>query len=229
MMAPSVGVCASAPSSFFAFAGDTAIARRNVEVLREYAAREPAGKPRSLRLRFCTSPVAILGDGRVEAVEVVRNRLVADGRGQIRAVPTEEREVIPCGIVLRSVGYRGVAVPGVPFDEERRTSLRRISVKVFERDRSWTIVGDEGDLFQQTSNVEIRQNVVLTSSDGFRLETSVLRWEGAERRLWTDAPVRMSRDGAVIDGAALEVRIGDETTTMTGRVHATFTRKQPAR
>jgi len=127
------------------------------------------------------------------------------------------------------VRWRLRAEQALVFEEERRTSLRRISVKVFERDRSWTIVGDEGDLFQQTSNVEIRQNVVLTSSDGFRLETSVLRWEGAERRLWTDAPVRMSRDGAVIDGAALEVRIGDETTTMTGRVHATFTRKQPAR
>jgi LPS export ABC transporter protein LptC len=127
------------------------------------------------------------------------------------------------------VRWRLRAEQALVFEEERRTSLRRISVKVFERDRSWTIVGDEGDLFQRTSNVEIRQNVVLTSSDGFRLETSVLRWQGAERRLWTDAPVRMSRDGAVIDGAALEVRIGDETTTMTGRVHATFTRKQPAR
>lgn len=127
------------------------------------------------------------------------------------------------------VRWRLRAEQALVFEEERRTSLRRISVKVFERDRSWTIVGDEGDLFQQTSNVEIRQNVVLTSSDGLHLETSVLRWQGAERRLWTDAPVRMSRDGAVIDGAALEVRIGDETTTMTGRVHATFTRKQPAR
>ena len=57
---------------------------RNVEVLREYAAREPAGKPRRLVLRFLVSPVAILGDGRVEAVEVVRNELVADER---RAAP----------------------------------------------------------------------------------------------------------------------------------------------
>ena len=70
-------------------------------------------------LRFCVSPVAILGDGKVEAVEIVRNTLVADESGQIRAVATAERETIPCGIVLRSVGYRGVALPGVPFDDER--------------------------------------------------------------------------------------------------------------
>ena len=51
-------------------------------MLREYAARAPAGKPKTLRLRFCVSPVAILGDERVEAIEIVRNELVADDDGQ---------------------------------------------------------------------------------------------------------------------------------------------------
>src|SRR5438105_11325571 len=94
-------------------------ARRNVDILREFAARTPEGKPKRLALRFCVSPVQILGEGRVEAIEVVRNELVAGDDGQIRAVPTEDVEVIPCGLVLRSVGYRGVALPGVPFDERR--------------------------------------------------------------------------------------------------------------
>jgi ferredoxin--NADP+ reductase len=86
--------------------------RRNVDHLREFAAREPSGKPRAIRLRFLRSPVAILGEERLEGIELVRNELV-DGR----AVSTEERETIPCGIVFRSVGYRGVALPGIPFDE----------------------------------------------------------------------------------------------------------------
>jgi ferredoxin--NADP+ reductase len=94
-------------------------ARRNVEVLGEYAARPAAGKPRRITMRFCVSPVAILGESRVEGVEVVRNELVAADGGSLRAVPTEARELIPCGVVFRSVGYRGVALPGVPFDEER--------------------------------------------------------------------------------------------------------------
>ena len=51
----------------------------------------------------------------------MRNELVPDASGSIRAVPTEEREVIPCGLVLRSVGYRGTAMPGIPFDEGRAT------------------------------------------------------------------------------------------------------------
>jgi ferredoxin--NADP+ reductase len=96
-------------------------ARRNVEVLREFAAGKPAGKKRAIKLRFAVSPVAILGDERVEAVEIVRNELVADDAGRIRAVPTEERETIPCGVVFRSVGYLAVALPGLPFDEERAT------------------------------------------------------------------------------------------------------------
>ncbi|MEX1357215.1 MAG: FAD-dependent oxidoreductase [Gaiellaceae bacterium] len=87
-------------------------ARRNLEVLREFAARKPEGKPKTVRLRFLVSPVAILGEELVEGVEVVRNRLVDE-----RAVPTEERETIECGLVFRSVGYHGVPLPDVPFDE----------------------------------------------------------------------------------------------------------------
>jgi ferredoxin/flavodoxin---NADP+ reductase len=95
-------------------------ARRNFELLEEYAGRAPEGKPRRIVLRFLVSPVAILGEDRVEAVEIVRNELVAEG-GRIVARPTGETEVVPAGIVLRSVGYKGVALPGVPFDERSGT------------------------------------------------------------------------------------------------------------
>ncbi len=121
------------PVSAAALEVDTALARRNVEVLREVAAAPTTGKERRVVLRFCVSPVAIVGDERVEAVEVVRNDLVADERGQIRAVPTEEREVIPCGIVLRSVGYRGTEISGVPFDE-RRATIRNDQGRVVDED-----------------------------------------------------------------------------------------------
>lgn len=86
---------------------------RNLGVLREFAAREPSGKPKRLVLKFFHSPVAIVGERRVESIELVRNVLDEDHR----AVPTEERSMLSCGLVFRSVGYRGVALPGVPFDE----------------------------------------------------------------------------------------------------------------
>ena len=97
-------------------------ARRNMEVLREFAAREPAGKPLAVRFSFFRSPVALLGDDKVEAVELVRNRL-EEQDGRLVAVPTEAHETIECGLVFRSVGYRGVGLPDVPFDERRGTIL----------------------------------------------------------------------------------------------------------
>ena len=111
-------------ASAAAVPGDTN-AERNLVALHKIAATPPAGKPRTLRLRFCVSPVAILGDGKVEAIEIERTALVADGKGRIQAVPTGERETIPCSLVLRSVGYRGIAIEGVPFDERTATIANR--------------------------------------------------------------------------------------------------------
>ena len=99
-------------------------ARRNYELLEEFAARPAAGRPRRIVLRFLVSPVSILGSDRVEAVEVVRNELVEEN-GRIVARPTGETEVIPAGLVLRSVGYQGVALQGVPFDERTGTIPNR--------------------------------------------------------------------------------------------------------
>jgi LPS export ABC transporter protein LptC len=124
--------------------------------------------------------------------------------------------------VTNGVRWRLKADQALMFDGEGRTALRAIVVDVFEPDRSWNIVGEEGDLFQATKNLEIRKNVVVTSSDGIRLETSVLRWQGAEKRLWTDAPVRVSRGGAVANGSALQLLMAEEYSTMAGRVHAVF-------
>jgi ferredoxin/flavodoxin---NADP+ reductase len=94
--------------------------RRNMDVLRDFAARQLTGKPVTLRLLFLRSPVALHGEARVESIELVRNRL-EERDGGLVAVPTEERETVECGLVFRSVGYRGVGLPDLPFDERRGT------------------------------------------------------------------------------------------------------------
>ena len=96
-----------------------ATARRNVEILRSYAAREPRGHPKRVVLRFLASPTALLADehGRLGAVELVRNELVPAPGGGLRAQPTDERETIAAGLAFRAIGYRGIALPAVPFDE----------------------------------------------------------------------------------------------------------------
>jgi ferredoxin--NADP+ reductase len=96
-------------------------ARRNVEILRGYAERTPTEGRRRITLRFLLSPTELLAgaDGAVAAVELVRNELVATGDGALRAQPTQETETIPAGLVFRAIGYRGIPLPEVPFDERR--------------------------------------------------------------------------------------------------------------
>jgi ferredoxin--NADP+ reductase len=92
--------------------------RVNVETLREFSQREPQGKRQRIVLRFLASPVEIRGDGRVESIVIGRNELADEG-GALRARDTGEREELECGLVLRSVGYTGIPIEGVPFDERR--------------------------------------------------------------------------------------------------------------
>jgi ferredoxin--NADP+ reductase len=61
--------------------------------------------------------VAIHGDGKVEAIELVRNELHHGADGSLRARATGEHETLETGLVFRSIGYRGVPIEGVPFDE----------------------------------------------------------------------------------------------------------------
>lgn len=93
--------------------------RKNIEILTGFARRKPEGKPKRIVLRWLTSPVEIQGDGKVERVVVGRNELHRDESGAIRARDTGERETIDAGLVLRSIGYKGIAPGGIPFDERR--------------------------------------------------------------------------------------------------------------
>ena len=94
-------------------------AKRNMEILHEYAQRAPAGKHKRVVLRFLSSPLEIVGDGKVEAVKVARNELYRDDADVLRARPTDEVETLEAGIVFRAIGYTGVPLPGLPFDERR--------------------------------------------------------------------------------------------------------------
>ena len=92
---------------------------RKVEILQEYARHEPTGKARRLIFRFLVSPTELIGDehGQVKTMRLVHNKLVATDTGTLRPKATGETEEIAVGLVFRSVGYRGVPVPGVPFKD----------------------------------------------------------------------------------------------------------------
>lgn len=103
-------------------AGEEAMAKRRptrsmVELFRTWADKPLSGAPRRVHFRFLLSPVEVVGPERVSAVRLERNRL--DGTG--RAVGTGEIETLPAQMVIRSIGYRGSPLPGLPFDDDSAT------------------------------------------------------------------------------------------------------------
>ncbi len=93
---------------------------KKVEILQELAKRQPTSKPRKLFIRFLVSPIELFGNaqGRVVGMRLVRNVLVATEAGTLSAKPTEQFEDLQVGLVFRSVGYRGLPLPGIPFNDK---------------------------------------------------------------------------------------------------------------
>jgi ferredoxin--NADP+ reductase len=116
---------------------------KKVEILQGYAQRPRTGKSKVLVVRFLVSPVEIIDDevGEVVGLRLARNRLVATPTGTLQAKPTGEVEALPVGLVFRSVGYKGVPLPGVPFHESWGVILNERG-RVLDPDTKQPIVGE---------------------------------------------------------------------------------------
>lgn len=92
--------------------------KKNVDYVQAKAALGEGSRAKKVRLRFCVSPVEVLGkDGRIVGLKLEKNKLVA-GKGRVNCVGAGQFETIPVGLIFRSVGYRGIPIPGVPFCEK---------------------------------------------------------------------------------------------------------------
>ena len=161
---------------------------RNLAVLRDFAGREPADKSRRVVFRFLHSPVAILGEERVEAVELVRNELDANER----AMPTAEHETVSCGLVFRSVGYHGVELPGVPFDPATGTipnERGRISPGVYCA--GWIKRGPTGVIGTNKKDATETVETLLEDAAAGRLEPKPDATAAAVDALLTERGVRV--------------------------------------
>ena len=94
---------------------------RKIGIVRGLAARPTGSAAKHIVLRFLLSPAELRGHGRVEAVRAVRNEFATEDDGEISVASSETSEEFPAQLVLRSIGYRGTAVPGLPFDERTGT------------------------------------------------------------------------------------------------------------
>src|SRR6185369_1883198 len=117
--------------------------QKKVEILKEYARRQATGKSRRLTLRFMVSPVELIGDdaGSVTALKLVRNELSATSTGALQPRATGQFENLPAGLVFRSVGYRGVPLPGVPFNESWGVILNERG-RVLDGDTKQPVTGE---------------------------------------------------------------------------------------
>jgi ferredoxin--NADP+ reductase len=158
--------------------GDKSLMRK-IELIQSYATRQPEGRKRRLVLRFLVSPVELTGDetGRVHSVKLARNRLERSPTGTIAAIPTGEFEELHAGLVFRSVGYRGAALPDVPFN-----------------DRWGVILNDKGRVLDPDSNAP-RPGVYATG------------WikRGPSGVIGTNKPDSAETVGAMLQDAAADV------------------------
>ncbi len=92
---------------------------RNVDLLTAQSARGEGTQRRKIRTRFFVSPVEVLGAHRVDGVRLEHNKLVENAKGDVSARGTGVYDDIACGLIFRSIGYKGHPLPGVPFDEQK--------------------------------------------------------------------------------------------------------------
>jgi ferredoxin/flavodoxin---NADP+ reductase len=146
--------------------------KKNVDILTGYAAREPLGKRRRMVLRFLVSPVEILGSDRVEGIRFVHNELAEADDGSLRPRATDRSEKLDCGLVFRSIGYRGTRIPGVPFDEERCVIPHeggRITGRTGEYAVGWIKRGPTGIIGTNKRDAQETVDTLLADLDAGRL------------------------------------------------------------
>ena len=153
--------------------------------------RDPA-KSKEIVMRFLVSPTKFLGDGQVEQVELVHNELYRNERGTLRPRATDEIEIIEAGIVFRSIGYRGVPLPGVPFfddwgiipnDEGRVTDKHQGDPLPGEYVAGWIKRGPSGVIGTNKPDAVETVKHLLADTANSRMHTPTAGREGLEALL----------------------------------------------
>lgn len=121
--------------------GEDRNAERNLQTLLRYSQNGDENKSRRIHMRFLVSPTQIFGSDAVEGIEVVHNELYQASDGSLRPRPTDVTETLPAGLVFRSIGYKGVAIPNVPFDE-RAGIIPNAEGRVIDPDKTQTLAGE---------------------------------------------------------------------------------------
>jgi NADPH-dependent glutamate synthase beta subunit-like oxidoreductase len=90
--------------------------KKNYEILQSYSTREDTGKPKKFVVHFQESPAELIGDGKLQKLVLEKNELTGEA-GKQKCRGTGNKTEMKCDILFRSVGYRGIAIEGVPFHD----------------------------------------------------------------------------------------------------------------
>lgn len=209
--------------------GNDRSAEKNVQMLQQYH-QLPAdeNKPKQIIMRFLVSPVEFVGDGKVEEVKIVHNELYLNERGTLRPRATEQFEAFDAGVVFRSIGYRGVPLPDVPFydrwgtipnDEGRVTAEHEGKALPGEYAVGWIKRGPSGIIGTNKPDSQETANHMLTDASAGNTHTPTTPTREAVESLLKERGVRFVSyaEWQTID--KLEVEKGEAT----GRPRVKFT------
>jgi ferredoxin--NADP+ reductase len=202
-------------------------AKKNVSYLQKLIDRPGTGAERRVRLRFLASPVELVGHaGRVRGVRVEKNQLARRADGSVVARGTGEYEVIEAGLVMRSIGYHGIPLEGVPFDE-RNGIIPNVDGRVSDAGGAvqagmyvvgWIKRGPTGLIGTNKSDAKQTVDQMLEDARRTRGDAASVRDRDAAERLLRERAVRAVTypQWRVVD--ALEVAQG----TRLGKVREKF-------
>jgi len=104
------------------------------------------------------------------------------------------------------------------FDKEQRTVMKKVVVRVFSKNAEWTVTADEGVMGNETRDVTVTGNVVVTSNDGLTIKTPELFWRNKDRNLYTEQAVEIKRTGTTITAQGMDVKMQDQEAVLQKKV-----------
>ena len=154
------------------------LTEKKVKTIQTWSTEGNRGGSKTIHFRFLVSPTEIIEkDGRVGAIRIVKNVLAKDSKGRVRPKATEETEVLPVGLVFRSVGYRGTAIPGVPFNDswgvipqaDGRVTTEEGTVVLGEYTAGWIKRGPSGVIGTNKADAQATVDAMLADMAEGRL------------------------------------------------------------
>jgi LPS export ABC transporter protein LptC/lipopolysaccharide transport protein LptA len=111
--------------------------------------------------------------------------------------------------------------------DSNRWQIKKVKVHFYRKDKlDFVGVGTQGSINTNTKDLEIKGSVVLTSSNGYRLETEQIRYHAKKRLLQSSSPVKMlgpseeNAQGILVSGDSMDIHVAEGNLNLFNNVEA---------